>query len=141
MAFSIKRIIINIVNSGENTKKPRLELFASLLKRFDRDGEKQFVRQYTGEDTWVASASYFPFVSAAVILLRKNNSEFVSFHARQALVVLVISLFAFVVVPSIAKLIVGIAAYTILVFGAFRALQGRKWYLPVVTEVANTIDL
>jgi len=127
-------------NNVSNNKTERRSFFG-LLKRFDRDSEKQFVRQYTGEDTWVASASYFPFVSAAVILLRKNNSEFVSFHARQALVVLVLSLFAFMVVPSIAKLIVGIAAYTILVYGAFRALQGRKWYLPIVTEVANTIDL
>jgi len=127
-------------NNVSNNKTERRSFFG-LLKRFDRDSEKQFVRQYTGEDTWVASASYFPFVCAAVILLRKNNSEFVSFHARQALVVLVLSLFAFMVVPSIAKLIVGIAAYTTLVYGAFRALQGRKWYLPIVTEVANTIDL
>ena len=129
------------MSNNVSNNKTKGGVFFSLLKRFDRESEKQFARQYTGEDTWVASASYFPFVSAAVILLRKNNSEFVSFHARQALVVLVISLFAFMVVPSIAKLIVGIAAYTILVYGAFRALQGRKWYLPIVTEVANTIDL
>ena len=129
------------MSNDENGKKTKSGSFSNLVKRWDRHNETQFVRQYTGEDTWVASASYFPFVCAAVILLRKNNSEFVSFHARQALVVLVLSLFAFMVVPSIAKLIVGIAAYTTLVYGAFRALQGRKWYLPIVTEVANTIDL
>lgn len=117
------------------------DVFFGLFKKFDRDGEAQFVRQYTGEDTWVASASYFPFVSAAVLLLRKNNSEFVSFHAKQALVVLAISIFAFIIVPSVAKLIVGITTYTVLVYGAFRALQGRKWYLPIVTELANTIEI
>lgn len=98
-------------------------------------------RTYFGEDTWVASASYVPFVSAAVLVLRKNNSEFVSFHARQALVILLIAIFALVILPTILKTIAAITVYAILVFGAYQALKGRKWYFPIVTELANTIDL
>lgn len=128
-------------SSEEDIKKEKSGSGFNLINRFNRDNEKQFVRHYSGEDTWIAALSYFPFISAAIILLRKNNSEFVSFHAHQAFVILVIFLFAIIIVPSIAKVIVLIAAYTILVYGAYRAMQGRKWYLPLITELANTIDL
>jgi len=103
--------------------------------------KKQFVKRYSGEDTRIAAATYFPFVSTIVILLRKNNSEFVSFHAHQALVLLLIALLGIIIVPGPGKLIVFIAVYTLLVYGAYIALQGRKWYLPIVTEIANTIYL
>lgn len=99
------------------------------------------VRTYSGEETWVASASYIPFISAAVLLLRKNNSEFVSFHARLALVILLISIFALILLPVILKIIAAIIVYMLLVYGAYQAVRGKKWYLPVVTEIANTFDL
>ena len=99
------------------------------------------VRTYSGEETWVASASYIPFISAAVLLLRKNNSEFVSFHARLALVILLISIFALILLPVILKIIAAIVVYLLLVYGAYQAVRGKKWYLPVVTEIANTFNL
>lgn len=99
------------------------------------------VRTYSGEETWVASASYIPFISAAVLILRKSNSEFVSFHARMALVILLISIFALVILPAILKIIVAILVYMLLVFGAYQAVRGRKWYMPIVTEIANTFNL
>ena len=99
------------------------------------------VRTYSGEETWVASAAYIPFISAVVLILRKNNSEFVSFHARQALVMLIIIIFLLLLLPVVLKIIVAIAAYGLLVYGAYQAIRGKKWYLPVVTELANTIEL
>ena len=99
------------------------------------------VRTYSGEETWVASASYIPFISAAVLLLRKNNSEFVSFHARLALVILLISIFALILLPVILKIIAAIVVYLLLVYGAYQAVRGKKWYLPVVTEIASTFNL
>ena len=99
------------------------------------------VRTYSGEETWVASASYIPFISAAVLLLRKNNSEFVSFHARLALVILLISIFALILLPVILTIISSIVVYLLLVYGAYQAVRGKKWYLPVVTEIANTFNL
>ncbi len=103
--------------------------------------EDIFVRTYTGEDTWVASALYIPFISAAVLLLRKNNSEFVSFHARQSLVLLLFAIFALVLLPAILKIIVAIIAYMLFVYGAYHAIRGKKWYMPVVTEISNTFNL
>ncbi len=99
------------------------------------------IRTYSGEETWIASASYIPFISAAVLLLRKNNSEFVSFHARLALVILLISIFALILLPVILKIIAAIIVYMLLVYGAYHAIRGKRWYMPVVTEIANTFNL
>lgn len=121
-----------------NDTEVKLESF---LQRFERHEENQFVKIYSGEDTRIAALAYFPFVCTAVLLLRKNNSEFVSFHSHQSLVLLVIALFGILFLPGPAKLIVFIASYTLLSYGAYMAMRGRKWYLPFVTELANTIKL
>lgn len=106
-----------------------------------QDTSEYVVKTYYGEDTWVASASYIPFVSAAVLVLRKNNNEFVSFHARQALVILLFATVIFVLLPSILKFFFAIIVYMILVYGAYQAIRGRKWFFPIVTQIANTFDL
>lgn len=120
-----------------------LEKFEEVLKKkIMQQGKGAIVvRTYSGEETWIASLSYIPFVSAAVLLLRKNNSEFVSFHARQALVILIIVVLALMLLPWILKWLAAIIAYGLLVYGAYYALLGRKWYLPIVTEIARTIEI
>ncbi|MCH7541390.1 hypothetical protein IH981_01270 [Patescibacteria group bacterium] len=120
-----------------------LEKFEEVLKKkiMQQGKGATVVRTYSGEETWIASLSYIPFVSAAVLLLRKNNSEFVSFHARQALVILIIVVLALMLLPWILKWLAAIIAYGLLVYGAYYALLGRKWYLPIVTEIARTIEI
>lgn len=99
------------------------------------------VRTYSGEDTWAACAAYIPFVSAGVLLIRKSNNEFVAFHAKQALVIHLFSILSLLLLPVTLKFIMAIVIYMILVYGAFQAIRGHKWYLPLVTEIANTFDL
>ncbi|OGY28069.1 MAG: hypothetical protein A2Z42_02515 [Candidatus Woykebacteria bacterium RBG_19FT_COMBO_43_10] len=120
-----------------------LEKFEEAIKKKLRQQGKgaTVVRTYSGEDTWIASVSYVPFVSAAVLVLRKNNSEFVSFHARQALVILIIVILALMLLPLILKMLAAVVGYGLLVYGAYYALSGRKWYLPIVTELARTIEI
>ena len=120
-----------------------LEKFEEALKKKIRQQGKgaTVVRTYSGEDTWIACVSYIPFISAAVLLLRKNNSEFVSFHARQALVILIIVILALMLLPLILKMLAAVVGYGLLVYGAYYALSGRKWYLPIVTELARTIEI
>jgi len=120
-----------------------LEKFEEAIKKKLRQQGKgaTVVRTYSGEDTWIASVAYVPFVSAAVLVLRKNNSEFVSFHARQALVILIIVILALMLLPLILKMLAAVVGYGLLVYGAYYALSGRKWYLPIVTELARTIEI
>jgi uncharacterized membrane protein len=105
------------------------------------EGSQILVTTTTGEDKYVAAAAYLYFVSAAILLLRKNNSEFVTFHSRQAFVILLIALLAFVFLPGIWRIVVGLAILTLDLYGAFRALQGQKWNLPYLTQIANSIDI
>jgi len=108
---------------------------------FKKDEEASLVRIYSGQDTILAAVSYVPFVSAGILVLRKGNSEFVSFHARQALVMALITALLLMLSPGFLKLLAAILACVLLIFGTFRALQGRKWYLPFITELANTIEM
>ena len=98
-------------------------------------------REYEGEDTWVAAASYIPFVCAAILLLRKDNSEFVSDHAKQALVLVILALLVFMLIPSPTRLIIDGVLILLLVISVYRALQGRKYYIPVVTQLSRLIEI
>ena len=99
------------------------------------------VREYEGEDTWVAAASYIPFVCAAILLLRKDNSEFVSDHAKQALVLVILALLVFMLIPSPIRLIISAILILLLVVSVYRALQGRKYYIPGVSELSRLIEI
>ncbi|MEX0621959.1 MAG: hypothetical protein WD187_03150 [Candidatus Woykebacteria bacterium] len=113
-----------------------------LKNQFAAHGQSEtLVRTYSGEETWVACASYVPFISAAVLVLRKNNSEFVSFHARQALVILLIAIVLLLLLPGYLKMFLAVVIYAVLVYGAYKAIKGNKWYLPLVTELTHTINL
>ena len=101
-----------------------------------------FERTYAGRDTLIAASAYLPFVSAAILLLRRaKNNEFVSFHARQSLVLLVISLLGLLLLPTLIKILLAIIAIFLLSLGAYTALKGRKWYVPIVTELANAFEV
>lgn len=108
---------------------------------FQGDEESQLVRTYSGQDSLFAAFCYVPFVSAAILVLRSENNEFVSFHARQALVLLLLGIFALLLLPSFLKLLAAAVIAFLLIFGAYKALKGAKWYFPLVTELANSIDL
>ncbi len=55
--------------------------------------------------------------------------------------ILLISIFALALLPGVLKIIAAILVYMLLVYGAYYAIRGKKWYIPVVTEIANTFDL
>jgi len=103
--------------------------------------EEILISESEGEDKYVASAAYLYFVSAAILTLRKNNSEFVTFHARQAFVLLLLAIVAFVFLAGIWRIIFSIGVLAINIYGAYQALNGRKWNIPYLTQIANSIDI
>lgn len=105
------------------------------------EGSTAVARSYTGEDAWVAAVSYIPFVSAAILLLRKDNSEFVLYHAKQAVVLIVLTLLFLAVLSSILRLVLVAILVLIMIISAYRALAGKKFYVPLVTELARWIEL
>ncbi|OGY22580.1 MAG: hypothetical protein A2113_04515 [Candidatus Woykebacteria bacterium GWA1_44_8] len=112
------------------------------LQSIVKGGESSsLVKTYRGEETKIATYAYLPFVSAALLIFNKEKSEFVSFHARRALVLLLMAILAILLLPGFLKVVAVATFYVIFVFGAYKASKGEKWYLPVVNELANTIEI
>jgi uncharacterized membrane protein len=97
--------------------------------------------RYEGTDTLIAASSYLYFVSAAILLIRKNNSDFVRFHSKQAFVILIAALLSTLLLPLILKIAANLVLFGFSAYGAYRAYQGFRWYLPFVTELANSIEV
>ncbi|MDP2671024.1 MAG: hypothetical protein Q8P13_00980 [bacterium] len=97
--------------------------------------------KYEGSDKVIACLAYVYFVSAAVLLLRHDNSEFVRFHAKQAFVLLIIALLVLLIAPGTWKYGLNGALFLVALYGAVRAFQGRRWTVPYFTSIANSIEI
>jgi uncharacterized membrane protein len=98
-------------------------------------------RQYEGEDLLIAAVSYIPFLSAGVLLLRKQNSEFVSYHAKMAIVLLVFTLLAFGLLPGFLRWVGLVAGLIVSAYSAYKAYKGDKLYIPLISKLAQTIEI
>jgi uncharacterized membrane protein len=99
------------------------------------------VPQYGGEDAWVASISYVPLISAVILLLRKNNSDFILQHAKQSLILTILALITLVVFSSTLRLLIEAIWVFLIVLSAYKAFSGRKLYIPFITEIARLIEI
>jgi len=99
------------------------------------------VKKYTGEDTKIATYAYIPFASIIILVFRKNNSEFVSFHARESTILLLVAVFIILLLPSFLKVLAVFAVYSIFILSAYKASKGEKLYLPLINEIANSIEI
>jgi len=106
------------------------------------DEERNYsVRVYEGEDVWVAAVSYIPFVSAAVLLLRKNNSEFILDHSKQALILVLLVLLTTMILSSILRLIILVILVFLIILSTYKAVSGKKFYIPLVTQLARLVEI
>lgn len=96
---------------------------------------------YEGDDTLIAASSYLYFMSGAILILRGDNSEFVRFHSKQAFVLLIVALLALILAPFFWKIAFNLVILILNIYGAYRAALGYKWYIPYLTELANSIPL
>ncbi|MBU1104271.1 hypothetical protein L6255_02250 [Candidatus Parcubacteria bacterium] len=80
---------------------------------------------------------YF-WVLSLVFLILKKDDEFVKFHAKQGLVLFVASFLTWV--PLIGWL-VAFGVFLLAVAGFIKALQGEKYRLPIVADLAEKLNL
>lgn len=88
------------------------------------------------EKLWGALA--YLWILSIVVLLVKKDSKFVAFHAKQGLILFVGELFW--IIPVIGWLI-GLICGILAIVGLIKALQGKEWPIPVVSELAKKINL
>lgn len=86
------------------------------------------------EKVWGA-ISYLWVLSLVALAARKNN-DFIRFHANQGLLLFAFSI-PFIFIPVLgwfSNILIAIAC----IAGIIKALQGEKWPLPLVADIAKT---
>ena len=90
-----------------------------------------------------AAIGYLSFLCFVPLALKKDN-KFAVFHGKQALVLFILEVAAFIlkVVPVLGDLIctLGVVVFGILsLVGIVKVLMGERWEIPVVSEIADVI--
>ena len=85
------------------------------------------------EKIWGA-ISYLWILSLVALAARKDN-EFIKFHASQGALLFVVSL-VLMFIPVVGWL-VNLLIAVLAIIGIIKALQGEKWALPVVGDLAE----
>lgn len=97
--------------------------------------------EFPVEDIFISTICYIPIVSALVLFLRNRNSEYVLFHAKQSLLIVLVSALGLMLLPFYLKTTLAIVTAGVLLYGAYQATRGKKWYFPVITELARDVEL
>lgn len=98
-----------------------------------------------GDDNLMAAISYI-WVISIIMLLTKKDSEFVQFHAKQGLVLFIISTAIWIIsIPFFFLWMVNWIIYLVLfvaaVVGFIKAYNGERYRIPVVADIAEKINL
>lgn len=91
----------------------------------------------TTDQNLMAALSYAWLISV-VMLIIKRGDEFVQFHAKQGVILLVGSLLAFI--PVLGWLI-AIASWIGMIVGFIMAWQGKRYEIPFVYKLSQKIRL
>lgn len=85
----------------------------------------------------LAALSYL-WILSVIILLIKNDSAYVQFHAKQGTVLFGLSVI-FSLLPPL--WMVNFLVWIVAVVALIRAYQGQTWEIPVVKDLAKKIQL
>lgn len=98
----------------------------------------------------IAALGYIPFL-CFLPLLMKDKGDFLAFHARQGLVITLLSVIMAVIGPVLVifvPLFGALVAFCLntglallIIVGAWKAYQGEMWELPIFGEYAKNIKV
>lgn len=91
----------------------------------------------TGQDDRLLAALSYVYFLAPIILLMKKGNEFVAFHARQGLVLLIASIILWFI-PVIGWFLNAVV-FVAIVIGFIMSLNGTKWRMPGVGAIAERL--
>jgi uncharacterized membrane protein len=89
-----------------------------------------------------AAVAYLAFLFV-VTLVAKPKSEFCKFHARQSMILFLITIIVLVVlaiIPWFGSLLT-LALFALYVLSMYRAYQGEMWKIPIIGDVASAINI
>ncbi len=105
------------------------------------DEQKKEVGKEVEEDRFMAALSYLGILVLIPLLIKKDD-EFVQFHAKQGVVLLVIWFVGMILfmIPIMGQLL-ALAILVLNVIALIQALNGKRWEIPIIGEYAKKIKL
>lgn len=94
------------------------------------------------DEKFFAALGYFAFLFV-IPLVAKPKSKYCRFHAKQSMVLFIITILVFVVlaaIPLIGSLLT-LALFAVYVIAIYRAYNGELWNIPFVSSFAGKMDL
>ncbi len=94
-----------------------------------------------GNDNFIAALSYLGLLILIPILTKKDD-EFVQFHIKQGIILLIVWFVGMVVfmIPIFGQL-AALALLVVTIIAFVKALNGDRWEIPVVADWAKKINL
>ncbi|MFH0804893.1 MAG: hypothetical protein V1916_01715 [Patescibacteria group bacterium] len=99
--------------------------------------EQKPVNTGASDSNLMAALSYV-WILSVVMLIYKKNDEFVKFHAKQGLILFLIS---FVGIVPFLGWFIWIIVVIAMIFGFIKALSGERWKVPLVGDLAEKIHI
>ena len=87
------------------------------------------------ERNLLGAVSYLWILSIVMYVLKKDD-EFVLFHAKQGIVIFIMSIIGFIPVVGWPF---GLLAFVLVVIGFVKAYQGEKYKFPIISDIAAQI--
>ena len=103
------------------------------------------MKKPTGEQMVFGILSYL-WVLVLIPLLVKKDDDFVHFHAKQGLILLIVWIAIWIIafVPFIGWLIASLATVAlgiICLIAIVKVLMGQKWEIPIVSTYADKLNM
>ena len=97
------------------------------------------------DDNLTAALSYL-WILSIIILLVKKDSDYVKFHARQGVVIFAASIviwFVGAILPFLVPLVwlVDLVILVAVIMGFIKAYGGQRYKMPLVGDIAESINL
>ena len=92
----------------------------------------------TSSDSNLMAALSYVWILSVVMLIVKKDDEFVKFHAKQGLILFIIS---FVGVIPVIGWFIWLVVVVLDIVGFIKALSGEHYKVPVVGDLASKINL
>ncbi|MBU0598210.1 DUF4870 domain-containing protein [Patescibacteria group bacterium] len=89
-------------------------------------------------DSNLMGALAYVWILSVVMLVIKKDDEFVKFHAKQGLILFIVSWIG--IVPVIGW-IIDVVVVLFIIIGFIKALSGEKYKIPLVGDLASKINI
>lgn len=96
------------------------------------------------DDNLIAAISYL-WILSIIILLVKKDSDYVRFHAKQGVVLfgfsVALSILGFIIVLLLPIIwLLDLVIFVAVIVGFIQAIQGKRYKMPVVGDLAEKIN-